>query len=166
MAFVSRTLQMLLTSVRILLLGTNVHTEAVADLKAVDFQSAFPGGHNTAATFDRKLAYARGAAMGREMLLHGGDIFLRPVVAPLGTFTEGGRNWEGFGPDPYLGGELVAPTIEGIQKQGIVATAKHYLAYEQEHFRLVSEAAVNGFDIAESISSNVDDRTMHELYLW
>ena len=119
-----------------------------------------------AATFDRNLAYARGAAMGKEMLLHGGDVFLRPVVGPLGTFTEGGRNWEGFSPDPYLSGELVAPTVTGIQYQGIVATMKHYLAYEQEHFRLVSEAEVNGFDIAESLSSNVDDRTMHELYLW
>lgn len=104
--------------------------------------------------------------MAKEMLLHGGDVFLRPVVGPLGTFTEGGRNWEGFSPDPYLSGELVAPTITGIQDQGIVATMKHYLAYEQEHFRLVSEAEVNGFDIAESLSSNVDDRTMHELYLW
>lgn len=104
--------------------------------------------------------------MGTEMLLHGGDIFLRPVVGPLGTFTEGGRNWEGFSPDPYLSGELVAPTITGIQGQGIVATMKHYLAYEQEHFRLVSEATANGFNISESLSSNVDDRTMHELYLW
>lgn len=138
----------------------------MANFRVVDFQSAFPGGHNAAATFDRKLNYARGAAMGREMLLHGGEVFLRPVVAPLGTFPEGGRNWEGFGPDPYLSGELVAPTIEGIQDQGIVATAKHYLAYEQEHFRLVSEAALNGFDIAESLSSNVNDRAMHELYLW
>lgn len=104
--------------------------------------------------------------MGRELLLHGGDIFLRPVVGPLGALPESGRNWEGFSVDPYLSGELVAPTVEGIQDQGIVATAKHYLAYEQEHFRLVYEAALNGFDIAESISANVDDRTMHELFLW
>ena len=72
----------------------------------------------------------------------------------------------GFSPDPYLSGELVAPTVEGIQENGIVATAKHYLAYEQEHFRLVSEAEANGFNIVESLSANVDDRTMHELYLW
>lgn len=138
----------------------------MSSLKAVDFQSAFPGGNNVAATFDRKLAYARGVAMGKEMLLHGGDIFLRPVVAPLGILPQGGRNWEGFSPDPYLSGELVVPTIEGIQDQNIVATAKHYLAYEQEHFRLVSEAEQNGFHIEESMIAYVDDRTMHELFLW
>lgn len=104
--------------------------------------------------------------MGKEMLLHGGDIFLRPVVAPLGVLLESGRNWEGFSPDPWLSGELVGPTVIGIQDQGIVATAKHYLAYEQEHFRLVSEAENNGFNITESINANVDDKTMHELFLW
>lgn len=135
-------------------------------ITTVDFQSAYPGGNNVAATFDRTLAYARGAAQAQEMLLHGGDIFPRPVISPLGTFPEGGRNWESFGPDPYLNGELVGPTIEGIQNQGIVATAKHYIMNEQEHFRYTMESDENGFNITESISANVDDRTMHELYLW
>ena len=100
------------------------------------------------------------------MLLHGGDIFARPVIGPLGTFPEGGRNWESFGPDPYLSGEFAAAHVKGIQDQGIIATAKHYIANEQEHFRFVTEALQNGFDITESISANVDDRTMHEVYLW
>ena len=104
--------------------------------------------------------------MGNEALLHGGDLLGRPVVSPLGTFPEGGRNWEAFGPDPYLSGEMVAPTVVGIQDQGIMATMKHYVANEQEHFRFVTEALENDFDITESISANVDDRTMHELYLW
>lgn len=37
---------------------------------------------------------------------------------------------------------------------------------EQEHFRQVSEAQGYGYNITESISSNIDDKTMHELYLW
>ena len=51
-----------------------VDTPNIVDF--VDFQSAFPAGHNTAATWDRKLAYAHGRAMGREFLVHGADIVL------------------------------------------------------------------------------------------
>lgn len=60
---------------------------------------------------------------------------------------------EGFSPDPYLTGALIAPTIQGIQDTGVMACTKHYIGNEQEHFR-------------QSISSNIDDKTMHELYLW
>lgn len=35
-----------------------------------------------------------------------------------------------------------------------------------ENFRQAGEAQGYGFDIAEALSSNVDDKTMHELYLW
>lgn len=43
---------------------------------------------------------------------------------------------------------------------------KHYIAYEQEHFRQVPEANGFGYNITEPSSSNLDDVTMHELYLW
>lgn len=43
---------------------------------------------------------------------------------------------------------------------------KHYIGNEQEHFRQAPEAAGYGFNITESISANMDDTTLHELYLW
>jgi beta-glucosidase-like glycosyl hydrolase len=89
------------------------------------------------------------------------------------------RNWEGFGTDPYLQGISAAETIKGIQSSGVMATAKHFiLKYvilykasmllltdisEQEHFRQILEWSESPDN---AISSNVDDRTMHELYLW
>ncbi|RYF45544.1 MAG: glycoside hydrolase family 3 protein, partial [Cytophagaceae bacterium] len=76
----------------------------------------------------------------------------------------GGRNWEGFSPDAYLSGELVAQTVEGIQAAGVQATTKHYILNEQETQRNPSVDA-NGTTI-EALSSNVDDKTMHETYLW
>ena len=94
------------------------------------------------------------------------DAQLGPVSGPLQTYPDGGRNWEGFGPDPVLTGALMAETIKGMQDAGVIATAKHYIMNEQEHFRLVSEANSYGFTIAESLSSNIDDKTLHELYLW
>lgn len=131
-----------------------------------DFSSVFPAGVNVAATWDRDLAYARGHAMGAEHKGKGSDMQLGPVAGPLGRAPEGGRNWEGFSPDPVLTGQLFAQSIQGIQSAGIMTSAKHYIAYEQEHFRQVSDATTYGFNISESVSANLDDVTMHELYLW
>lgn len=47
-----------------------------------------------------------------------------------------------------------------------MTSAKHYIAYEQEHFRQMSDAITYGFNITEPNSANLDDVTMHELYLW
>ena len=73
---------------------------------------------------------------------------------------------EGFSPDPYLTGALIAPTIQGIQSQGVMTCTKHFVGNEQEHFRQVGESTSYGYNITASLSSNIDDKTMHELYLW
>lgn len=135
-------------------------------LRDTDFNSVFPAGVNIAATWDRDLAFARGKAMGEEHKGKGSDMQLGPVAGPLGRAPESGRNWEGFSPDPVLTGQMFAESIKGIQSAGIMTSAKHYIAYEQEHFRLVSDATGYGFNITEPGSANLDDVTMHELYLW
>jgi beta-glucosidase len=104
--------------------------------------------------------------MGQEFSDKGIDVQLGPAAGPLGRFPDGGRNWEGFSPDPVLSGVLFAETIKGIQDAGVIATAKHYLLNEQEHFRQVPEAIGYGYNITETLSENVDDKTLHELYLW
>jgi len=79
---------------------------------------------------------------------------------------------EGFSPDPFLTGELFATTIEGMQSTGLQACAKHYIGNEQETQRNPSggpNTAVFGGvpgPTIEAVSSNIDDRTMHEAYLW
>ena len=55
-------------------------------------------------------------------------------------------------------------TILGLQDAGIIATAKHYILNEQEHFRNPGDTP--GYPNLPAITSNVDDRTMHEIYLW
>lgn len=69
-------------------------------------------------------------------------------------------------PDPVLTGIQIAQTIQGIQSAGVIACAKHYIGNEQEHFRQAPEAAGYGYTISDAVSSNIDDVTMHELYLW
>ena len=104
--------------------------------------------------------------MGAEHRDKGVDIQLGPVAGPIGRSPDGGRNWEGFSPDPVNTGIMMAETIQGIQDSGVIACAKHFIANEQEHFRQAPEAVGYGYNITEASSSNIDDKTMHELYLW
>ncbi|KAI0967190.1 glycoside hydrolase family 3 protein [Xylaria arbuscula] len=115
--------------------------------------NAFTPGIQAASTWDRALIRERGQFMGEETKGCGINVLLGPVAGPLGKNANGGRNWEGFGADPYLQGIAMAETISGLQGAGVQATAKHYILNEQELNR-------------ETMSGTVDDRTMHELYLW
>jgi beta-glucosidase len=96
-----------------------------------DFASAFTSGQTVAATFDKTLMYRRGKAMGEEHKGKGVNVILGPVAGPLGRTPTGGRNWEGFSPDPYLTGIGMSETIKGIQDAGVVACAKHFIVNEQ-----------------------------------
>ncbi|GJN69234.1 hypothetical protein PLICBS_003282 [Purpureocillium lilacinum] len=135
-------------------------------LRFSDYNSAFPVAVTSGATWSKHLWRDRGKAMGEEAKGKGVDVLLGPVAGPIGRAPEGGRNAEGFGADPYLQGQGLASTSVGIQEAGVVACAKHYVANEQEHFRQSGEAQGRGFNISESLSSNIDDKTMHELYAW
>jgi beta-glucosidase len=114
--------------------------------------------------------------MGAEFKIKGVNVLLGPVVGPALRVVSGGRNWEGFSADPYLSGVLAANTVIGVQDQGVITSTKvrlsrplmlylytdstqHFIANEQEHHR-------NPHDGVESVSSNIDDKTMHEIYLW
>ncbi|TLD36524.1 glycoside hydrolase family protein [Venturia nashicola] len=135
-------------------------------VRFADYASAFPAGGTVAASWDRNVWYQRGHDMGSEHRAKGVDVQLGPVVGPIGRSPAGGRNWEGFSPDPVLSGIAVAKTVKGIQDAGVIACTKHFIGNEQEHFRQAPESAGYGFNISESISANIDDTTMHELYLW
>ncbi|ROV93219.1 hypothetical protein VMCG_08717 [Cytospora schulzeri] len=115
--------------------------------------TAFTPGIQAASTWDVDLMRQRGQFMGAEAKAAGVHVQLGPVAGPLGKNVHGGRNWEGFGPDPYLTGVAMYETIKGMQGSGVQATAKHFILNEQELNR-------------ETVSGSVDDRSMHELYLW
>jgi beta-glucosidase len=130
-------------------------------IRFADNITAFPAGITVGATWNKELMYRRGRAHGEEARLKGIHVLLGPCVGPLGRMPAGGRNWEGFGTDPVLQGIASAETIRGIQDEGVIATVKHYLANEQEHFRQAWK-----WGTPNAISENLDDRTLHELYAW
>ena len=49
------------------------------------------------------------------------------LVLTIELIVKGGRNWEGFGADPFLAGEAAYETILGMQGSGVQACAKHYI---------------------------------------
>ncbi|KAG8528765.1 uncharacterized protein KY384_006453 [Bacidia gigantensis] len=131
-------------------------------IRFADNATLWPAGITAAATWNKDLIYKRGKGLGKEHQRKGVNVLLGPSMGPLGRQPAGGRNWEGFGSDPVLAGIAAAKTIQGIQDEGVMATAKHFIGNEQEHFRQVG----GEWNVPNAISSIIDDRTLHELYLW
>jgi beta-glucosidase len=112
----------------------------------------YPAGVALAATWEPELARAEGVAMGRDCRARGIHILLAPAVN-IHRVPVNGRNFEYMsGEDPYLASQMVAPFVEGVQSQGVVATVKHFAANNQEYQR-------------RSIDARVDERTLREIYL-
>ncbi|KAM0520153.1 hypothetical protein ACHAPE_003433 [Trichoderma viride] len=134
-------------------------SDAGNGLRNTDFVSGFPSGIHVGASWSKDLAFRRGTTMGGEFKTKGVNVLLGPVVGPAWRIVRGGRNWEGFSVDPWLSGQLVAQTVSGIQGQGVITSTKHYIGNEQETNR-------NPEGNISAVSSNIDDKTIHEVYLW
>ncbi len=113
--------------------------------------TAFPAPVALAATWDRSLAREYGTALGAETKAKGQNVLLAPMVNIV-RVPEGGRNFETLGEDPYLTAQLAAAEIRGIQSQDVLAQVKHYAANNQEKQR-------------HTVSAEVDERTLREIYL-
>ncbi|MGD1101970.1 MAG: glycoside hydrolase family 3 C-terminal domain-containing protein [Terriglobia bacterium] len=113
--------------------------------------TAYAIGIGLAASWDTKLAQRVGVSLGHDARARGVNFLLGPGVniyrAPMN-----GRNFEYFGEDPYLAGQIAAHYILGVQSQNVVATIKHYAANNSEYHRRL-------------INAIVDERTLREIYL-
>jgi beta-glucosidase len=146
--------------------GLCLHDGPMA-IRVADYASVFSAGVSAGATWDRSIMYERGHAMGVEFKSKGAHVALSPVAGPLGRSAYAGRNWEGFSSDPYLAGVAMEETINGHQAAGVQACAKHWIGNEQEIQRNpVYDKNNTTVKTSGALSSNLDDRTMHELYMW
>ncbi|KAK7715168.1 hypothetical protein SLS64_003865 [Diaporthe eres] len=134
-------------------------SDAGNGLRSADYVSAWAAGWSVGASWNRALAHERAVGMGQEFYKKGSNVMLGPVVGPLGRIASSGRNWEGFSNDPYLTGQLAYETVVGVQSTGVITSVKHFIGNEQETYR-------NPDGNVSSVSSNIDDKTIHELYLW
>lgn len=110
----------------------------------------FPSGTAMAATWNRRLIREVGATIGNEAFHTGHNVQLAPSV-DIPRTPLWGRTFEGFGEDPLLSGEIATQYIGGIQSNPVLATITHFAVNVQETNRF-------------TISSDVDDRTLHEIY--
>ncbi len=116
-----------------------------------DFSTAMPVGIGLAATWDPELASLDGMTVGQEALVRGKNIMLGPGVNIMRTPLNG-RNFEYLGEDPYLASLMAVGYIQGEQSQGVAACVKHFAGNNQETQR-------------NSINVEMDERTLHEIYL-
>ncbi|HMD55784.1 MAG TPA: glycoside hydrolase family 3 N-terminal domain-containing protein, partial [Phycisphaerae bacterium] len=112
--------------------------------------TAFPAPITLAATWDVSLARQYGTMLGTEARGKGANVLLGPMMNDARVY-EDGRNFEAYGEDPVLSGTMAAAEIPGIQNQGVIATAKHFVCNDQETERML-------------ISADVDERTREEVY--
>jgi beta-glucosidase len=116
-----------------------------------DASTAYPAGIAAAASFDTALWYELGAALGRDCRARGVHILLAPGVN-IYRAAYCGRNFEYAGEDPFLSSRVGVEYIRGLQDQGVSATIKHFAVNFMEYAR-------------HTASSDVDERTLHEIYL-
>ena len=111
----------------------------------------FPAGCGTAASFNRELITGMGEVLGEECQAEGVGVILGPAVnikrSPLC-----GRNFEYYSEDPMVASEMAGALIKGVQSKNVGTSIKHFLANNQETRRMSS-------------SSEVDERTLREIYL-
>ncbi|KAF4471548.1 beta-glucosidase M [Fusarium albosuccineum] len=138
-------------------------------LRFGELTSTWPSGISVATSWNKELSLQRAIGLGNEFAKKSLNVIFGPVVGPLGRTATGGRNWEGLGYDPWLAGALVRETVKGIQGAGVIASLKHFIGNEQETRRSTSSMLGDNAedpDTLQAISVNVDDKTLHELYLW
>jgi beta-glucosidase-like glycosyl hydrolase len=123
--------------------------------------TAFPSTLALAASFDRELARRYGAALGQEALTAGKNAILAPAL-DIARVPHGGRAGENLGEDPMLAGEIGGAVGAGIQAEGVLAVAKHYVANDFEWLRTGNGSLPRRSD---AIDIRVSSRTLHEIYL-
>jgi beta-glucosidase len=111
----------------------------------------YAAGIGLAATWNPKLAERVGEGIGRDAQARGIYFMLGPGVN-IYRSPRNGRNFEYFVEDPVLPSQIAVGYINGMQKQGVSATIKHYLANNSEFLRHDSD-------------SIVDERALREIYL-
>jgi beta-glucosidase len=125
----------------------DVNTMALKSLPA----TCFPTASCLASTWDVDLLYKMGEALAEECIALNVDAVLGPG-ANMKRSPLGGRNFEYFSEDPFLAGEMASSLIKGVQNKGVGTSLKHFAVNNQEFQRF-------------SISAEVDERTLREIYL-
>ena len=123
------------------------HMGVAESIKAI----GFPTASAMACSFDRDLLHKIGDALGEECVAEDLAVLLGPGIN-MKRSPICGRNFEYYSEDPVVAGELGAAFVNGVQEHGVGTSLKHFAANNQEWRRM-------------SISAEIDERTLREIYL-
>lgn len=123
------------------------HMGVAESIKAI----GFPTASAMACSFDRDLLHKVGDALGEECVAEDLTVLLGPGIN-MKRSPICGRNFEYYSEDPVVAGELGAAFVNGVQEHGVGTSLKHFAANNQEWRRM-------------SISAEIDERTLREIYL-
>ena len=128
--------------------GSSAVTNAAST--AAVYATAFPAGIAMASSWDVELVQAEGRAIAQQLKALGRDMILGPTVNVART-PLWGRDFEGYGEDPYLASRMGVAYVRGVQGEGVIPSVKHFAANNQEFER-------------HRIDEAIDVRTLHEIY--
>lgn len=112
---------------------------------------AYPSTQVLSQTWNCDLAKLLGKSIGNDCIEQKVDIVLGPGVN-IKRLPTNGRNFEYYSEDPYLAGTLAKKYIEGVQEMHVGTCIKHFCCNNSEFSR-------------HWASMEVDERTLHEIYL-
>jgi beta-glucosidase len=120
-----------------------------------DRATMFPAQCGQGATWDKELISKIAHVTAQEAKALGYTNLYSPIL-DIAQDPRWGRVVECYGEDPFLVGELGKKMIEGLQKEGLVATPKHFAVYS---------IPVGGRDAGTRTDPHVAPREMRTLYL-
>jgi beta-glucosidase len=128
--------------------GSSAVTNAASTVPVT--ATAFPAGIGMAASWDPELVTRSAGVIAQEVKSLGRDMILGPTVN-INRVPLWGRNFEGYGEDPYLAARMGVAYIRGVQAEGVIPSVKHFAANNEEFER-------------HRIDETIDERTLNEIY--
>lgn len=128
--------------------GSSAVTNAASTVQVTS--TALPAGIAMAASWDVELVARTARVIAQEVKALGRDMILGPTVN-INRVPLWGRNFEGYGEDPYLAARMGVAYIRSVQAEGVIPSVKHFAANNEEYER-------------HRIDEKIDERTLHEIY--
>ena len=113
--------------------------------------ACFPCAISIGSSWNLNLINTLGEELASEAKLKDVDVLLGPTIN-IHRHPLGGRHFECFSEDPFLTGKIAIEYVKGVQSKNIAACLKHFVGNDTEFERY-------------TVSSNIDERTLREIYL-
>ena len=121
------------------------------DGKSGKASACFPCAISVGSTWNMGLIYKLGEELAEEAKIKNVDVLLGPTIN-IHRHPLGGRHFECFSEDPFLTGKIAINYVKGVQSKDVAACLKHFVGNDTEFERY-------------SVSSNIDEKTLREIYL-